>query len=251
MKEEKNKKVVSSKTKKSTPKKVTSKTSTVKATKKTPVKKVEAKKTVKKATPKKTTVKKVAEKKVTPKKVVKKPVEKKYEWKQYLYYIAFVLILFIIIIGIWDIATYYAFDNSNTSYLVSSRTIKKNKSLVLKHAKETFNNLNGDYFVYVSYTGNKNIYTLERKIRRIIKEYDIEDKFYYVNVDGLKTEDGRFEKINYYLNLKDAKITKVPTIYYVNKDNEVLYKNIITRTDDNDMEIGDFQKLLDINGFTK
>lgn len=258
MKEEKNKKEVNSKPKKNVTKKPVSKSSTKtsSATKKAPVKKIVEKKVpAKKTTSKKVEEKKVPAKKNVTKKVVKKPVankiEKKFEWKQYFYYIAFILILIIVIIGIWDITTYYAFDNSNTSYLVSSRTIKKNKSLVLKHAKETFINLKGDYFVYVGYTGDKSIYSLERKMRKVIKDYDIEDRFYYVNVDDLKTEDSRLEKINYYLNLKDAKISKVPTIYYVDKDNEVTYNNIITRTDGNAMEIGDFQKLLDINGFTK
>ena len=92
---------------------------------------------------------------------------------------------------------------------------------------------------------------MEKDLKKLIKEYKLQDKFYYINIDSIKSSDNKVSLINELLGLDDIKVEKVPTIIYVNKDNKVLRNNIITRKDDSLMEVGDFQKLLDINEISK
>ena len=92
---------------------------------------------------------------------------------------------------------------------------------------------------------------MEKDLKKLIKEYKLQDKFYYINIDSIKSSDNKISLVNELLGLDDIKVEKVPTIIYVNKDNKVLRNNIITRKDDSLMEVGDFQKLLDINEISK
>ena len=92
---------------------------------------------------------------------------------------------------------------------------------------------------------------MEKDLKKLIKEYKLQDKFYYINIDSIKSGDNKISLVNELLGLDDIKVEKVPTIIYVNKDNKVLRNNIITRKDDSLMEVGDFQKLLDINEISK
>ena len=92
---------------------------------------------------------------------------------------------------------------------------------------------------------------MEKDLKKLIKEYKLQDKFYYINIDSIKSSDNKISLVNELLGLYDIKVEKVPTIIYVNKDNKVLRNNIITRKDDSLMEVGDFQKLLDINEISK
>ena len=198
-----------------------------------------------KVTPKKETPKVVQAKK--PEKVVK---ENSFDFKRYIYFVGLVLLSFIIIVSVWDIASFYSFENYNRSYLVSSGTIKSKNELSLENANDTLSKVNGDYFIYIGYTNSKDVYKLEKQIKKLVRKYGIENKFYYINVTKLLSDPSYIEKINNSLKLIDVKISKVPTIIYVNKDNEIVYNNVLTRNDNNIITIGDFQKLLDTNGFT-
>ena len=70
---------------------------------------------------------------------------------------------------------------------------------------------------------------------------------YYINITSIKDDDDYIEKINDSLELKDKKVTNVPTIIYFNNGEVV---DLISRTD-SIMNVGDFQKLLDVNHIEK
>ena len=135
------------------------------------------------------------------------------------------------------------------SYLVKSKLVKD--SYNIEGNLSNIKNLSGDYYLYISYTGSESIYKMEKDLKKLIKEYKLQDKFYYINIDSIKSSDNKISLVNELLGLDDIKVEKVPTIIYVNKDNKVLRNNIITRKDDSLMEVGDFQKLLDINEISK
>ena len=233
-------------TKKAAPKKVEEKKTTKKVVKK-PVKKVETKKVEKKVAPKKVEVVK-EEPKVEVKQEVKKEVLT-VEARRYIYFVGLLVLGFILIIAAWDIYTYYSFDAYHTSYLVNTATIKKDNVIKLNDAKEVFKKLKGNYFVYVSYTDDKEIYKLEKKIKKLVDKYKLNDKFYYINVDDEKKEKDFMNLINQYLNTEDVNIKNLPTIFYVNSEGEVTYNNVIAKEEGKLMDIGDFQKLIDINGY--
>lgn len=145
----------------------------------------------------------------------------------------------------------YQNETINSSYIVSNEIIKSDNVVDIKDASNLMSKLNGDYYLYISYKGDSNIYKLEKKLAKIINYYKLNNKFYYVSIDSIKNSQVLLTELNTDLNLGDVKVEKVPTIIYVNKDNEIRRENIITRYDNNLMEVGDFSHLLDINNITR
>ena len=225
-------------------------------TKKTVVKKSQAKKVQAKAP-----VKKVVKK--TPVKNIQTKVEPKKEIKlnsnelnkelilKTIVIVSYTLIIAILIMGFVDsmVKTYTTSVEANAPYIISSGAVDETMNVDLSLARLRFANLKGDYFVYLNYGSSTSAKSLEIGIKALIEQYNLKDKFYYINIDSLKNEEDEITKINEALGLQEALISKVPTIYYVNSDGILRIENIIARSDDNIMTIGDFQNLLDINNY--
>lgn len=182
-------------------------------------------------------------------KYLKKNQEYIKEYNRYVFIIVVILGLFTISWLGFNLGQEVKDKMLRTSYLVKKRLIKEEYDLQgdLTNLKK----LSGDYYIYISNGGDEKIYDMEKNLAKIIKEYDLKDKIYYLNIDSVKTEYSNVKLINELLELDDIKVEKVPTIIYVNKDGKILRNNIITRIDDSLMEAGDFQKLLDINDIKK
>lgn len=126
------------------------------------------------------------------------------------------------------------------SYLLDSGTV----SLEIKNLEEVNQILTespNEYFVLITYTGDKNTYDLEQDIKAIIDKYKLSDSFYYLNVENIKNEDNYLNRINNAFNTTTIK--NVPIILYY-KDGKIV--DTVSRNDDNCINAGDFQKLLDI-----
>ena len=251
-------------TKKTTAKSSKPKTKTTKATatKTTPVKKVSTKKTTTKKSstskPKTSTTKKttsVAKKVTEPKVAVTKKVEEENLNRDLILrsvlLISYTLIIVLLIMGFIDSLSKVnapKVEKEVTSYIEKNNLFSKSNIIELEDASFKLNALNGDYFVYITYTDEK-VNAFEKELIELLNEKNIKDKFYYVNIDKIKDETNVIELVNKYLNYKDALVTKVPTIVYINKDNVLRVENIINRLDNNMMDINDVQSLLDRNGF--
>lgn len=158
-----------------------------------------------------------------------------------------VLIIIIVIAAIILVAIYIYFWQSarneekyRTSYLLSSGTV----SLEIKNLEEVSQVLSEsptEYFVLITYTGNEDTYNLEESIKSIIDDYKLSDSFYYLNIENIIQEDNYITRLNSAFNTD--KITTVPTILYFRNGAIV---DTVTRDDDNIINAGDFQKLLDI-----
>lgn len=133
------------------------------------------------------------------------------------------------------------------SYLVKEKIISKEIN-DLNEVADVFSEAPKSYFIYVSYTGNEEIYNNEKGLKTIINSYNLNDSFYYLNVTSIKDDDNYIDKINEALNLDEQKIINVPTIIYYENGK---VKDLIVRKDNNFMTAGDFQKLLDINRIEK
>ena len=131
----------------------------------------------------------------------------------------------------------------STSYLVKEKIIS-NEIQSLEEVSDVFSEAPNSYFIYISYTGSEEIYNMEKGLKKVINKYELNDKIYYLNVTTIKEQEDYIDDINKALNLDKKKVKKVPTIVYI-KDGEVV--DIITRSDDNIMNVGDFEKLLDVN----
>lgn len=165
-------------------------------------------------------------------------------------YVLAAVIVVVMIFLTWYGFTWYNVIKENkvaTSYLVKEKIIS-NEIQSLEEASDVFSETPTRYFVYISYTGSEEIYNMEKDLKKVINNYELNDSIYYLNVTSLKEEKNYLDKVNKALNLEDKKVTSVPTVVYFN-DGKVV--DIIERNDDNMMNVGDFQKLLDVNNITK
>lgn len=129
------------------------------------------------------------------------------------------------------------------SYLLSTDTV----SLEIKNLDEVPQILTeapNDYFVLITYTGDKETQKLEKGLKEIIDKYKLSDYFYYLNIESMKKEDNYLTRLNNAFNTN--KITTTPIILYF-KDGKLI--DTVTRVDNNPINAGDFQKLLDIYEF--
>ena len=272
--------------KKPTAKKVTTKKSTT-VTKKPSVKKTATKVAVAKKTTKKTPTKVAVAKKTTktvaskvnvtkgatPKKVVKKidDVDVKVENKvvnevvvekeseninknlviRALLLMSYTLIIVFLVIGFVDSLTKNTAEGPKkaiSSYVKNGNVLEKSNLIDLEDASFKLSAINGDYFIYISYT-DKNVNVFERDLIKLFNNKKIKGKLYYINVDEIKNEENVISLINKYLSFKDALVNKVPTIVYVNRDNIIRTENIISGSGNNLLSISEVENLLDRNGY--
>lgn len=150
----------------------------------------------------------------------------------------------LLILLAWYIASWYKVKKEErlmTSYLVTTNTISLETDEISEIA-QMLKELPSEYFIYISRTNDEEIYKLEKKLKKIITEYEIQDTFYYINVTG---ENNAISKLNDVFNTTE--ITNIPCILYF-KDN-VLEKVIVDKKDIfNPMH---FSELLERNEFEK
>ena len=156
--------------------------------------------------------------------------------------IILVIILAFILLGLYIYRWQQVKDEErlSTSYLLSSGTV----SLEIKNLDEVSQILSEsptEYFVLITYTGNEDAYDLENGIKPIIDDYKLSDSFYYLNIESIMNSDNYLTRLNNAFNTDE--ISTVPIILYF-KDGELI--DTVTRDDDNVINAGDFQKLLDI-----
>ena len=159
------------------------------------------------------------------------------------YVIAFGIVVAAVLLTMYGFSWYNVLKDGRIaqSYLVKEKVIS-NEIQSLKEVDAVFAEVPEEYFIYISYTGSEDIYNTEKKMKKVINDYDLNDKIYYLNVTSIKDDKDYIDKINESLKLEE-KVTQVPTIVYI-KEGKVV--DIIKRSDDNIMNVGDFQKMLDI-----
>lgn len=165
------------------------------------------------------------------------------------YVIAFFIVCAIVLLTLYIFAWYNVIKENrvSASYLVKEKIIS-NEIKSLDEVADIFSEVPESYYIYISYTGSEEVYNMERDLKDIIKEYNLSDSIYYLNVTDIKDNENYIDDINESLNLEEKKITQVPTIIYYRNGEAV---DIIERKDNNIMNVGDFQKLLDVNKVTK
>lgn len=155
-------------------------------------------------------------------------------------YIYSALILIGIILLIMYIFSWYQVKKEEkilNSYLINSKTIEF-KIDNLSDLEQSLSEAPLSYFVLVSYTGDENTYNIEKKLKRIIDKYKLNDIFYYVDATKSKDNGEYIDNLSKIFNTKDIKF--VPVLIYVEegKTKEVLnditvdsVKNILEKYD--------------------
>jgi len=159
-------------------------------------------------------------------------------FKHYFYVIAGVIV---VILLIWYGFSWYQAikkERLDKSYLITSNTI----NLELNEGKEITYSLQetpNEYFVFISYTGDEKEYNLEKKLKRIIDNYNIADKFYYINV----TDKIKNNNLMSYLNksFNTDLISSIPCILYY-EDGKL---NTVIQNNTDMVDAKEFQKLLE------
>ena len=101
------------------------------------------------------------------------------------------------------------------------------------------------YFVYISYTNDEKVYSFEKKLKKLIDNYNLKDEFYFVNVTNIKDDENFYKEINNTFNTK--LINNIPCILHF-KNNElkkVIYNKDLNKT------YANFENLLKENEFDK
>ena len=164
---------------------------------------------------------------------------------------AVLLIVVVILLSLYIFEWYNVYEENKVmqSYLVKSNTIH-NEIKDKKEVEAIFTEVPADYFVYISYTGNKDIYEMEKNLKNVIKEYELEEKFYFINVTEMKNNDNYLEELSVILNLEEQTITEVPTIIYF-KDGVIAKDGILTSEDNNMINASLFRKFLEEKEYQK
>lgn len=163
--------------------------------------------------------------------------------KLFYFIIGFLLIIFLI----WYIISWKNVKQEEklmNSYLITSNTL----SVEIKDLSETVQVLKespSEYFVYISYTNDEKVFNFEKKLKKLIDNYNLKDEFYFVNVTNIKDDENFYTEINNTFNTK--LISNIPCILHF-KNNElkkVIYNKDLNKT------YTDFENLLKENEFDK
>ncbi len=101
--------------------------------------------------------------------------------------------------------------------------------------------LGTDTFLYISYTGDKDIHKFETKFKKVLRDNEILDNVLYLNVNEKLNDENYIKDINKKLNLKEHIITKLPSIIYY-KDGKVID---VINSDPSIIDTGKFMQLID------
>ena len=159
------------------------------------------------------------------------------------YLIALLSILAALLLTLYGFEWYkfYQSERMSESYLISSNTILK-EIKNLEDLPIVLSEPPSEYFLYISYTNSREIHRLEKDLAKIIKEYDLKEEFYFLNVTDIKDDKDFFTKLNKTLDLS-FEIKNVPIILYF-RDSE--FVNRIPYPDTNKIiKAADFQHLID------
>ncbi len=158
------------------------------------------------------------------------------------YAIAFLVLLGIVIVTFYIKKVYELSVENKLSQSVLSRLVGEVK---YDEVENVLLEKTSDYFIYISYTSNKDTYNLENELKDIISKYEIEANFYYLNVTNDLEETNFIANLNTKLGSNIGSINSLPVILYY--QNNTL-KDYISSYNDL-FNISDFEALLINNGY--
>lgn len=164
--------------------------------------------------------------------------EREIPFKNYIYAVLLLTGVILLVLYLFSWYNIKKEEKLMNSYLINSKTIES-KIDDLDSLEQTLTEAPLSYFVFISYTGNEEIYNLERNLKRVIDKYKLNDSFYYVDSTNNKKDSNYINNLNNIF--KTNKIEEIPVLIYVEKGS---IKEIL-----NNIKIDDFKKLLDTYEF--
>lgn len=124
----------------------------------------------------------------------------------------FIILAFTIVLAVIISNLYRSYDNNKASKSYISKYVT---SLQCKDLSNAMLELSGKNYIYISYTGNKNIYEIEKKIKKILKQNDLEDNFIYVDCTDDIDGNNHVSYLKSLFTVGDRELT-LPAIIYFN-----------------------------------
>ncbi len=88
---------------------------------------------------------------------------------------------------------------------------------------DTIREMSSNSFLYVGYTGNKDVYSFEKKLKKLIKNEQIEDNFYYVDVTSKLNDINMVDGFNSLVGIIDSEMIIFPAVIYFKNNVPVDY----------------------------
>ncbi len=128
------------------------------------------------------------------------------------------------------------------SYLISTNTISLEMTDI-NEIRSVLSETPSYYFLYISYTGDEDVYQLEEDLKPLINEYQLQNNFYFLNVTQFKDANKNYkEDIAHALNIDSDIISKVPIILYFKDGSLATTQGIFNAQDFKDiLEIQDIK----------
>ena len=129
--------------------------------------------------------------------------------KNYIKLIVLILGTVLITLLICNLYRNYDGNKANTSY------ISKYVSVVYYNELPNYiTELSSNSLLYVSYIGDKDIYNLEKQMKKVLKNTNLEDNFTYLDVTENIGENKTILGFNKNVGIVDTKVIKFPAIIY-------------------------------------
>lgn len=174
------------------------------------------------------------------KKTVKKEEKRKIPLRNYLIAIGILVAAVLVTLYAFQLFNLYKEEKLAQSYLITNKIISHEIS-GLDEFKSVNTETPDDFFLFISYTGEQETYDLEVELENVIKDYNLSDYMYYLNVTDLMKNDDYLTKISKAI---DVEVKSVPIIIYYS-NGEVVKEGIISREDGTMLTAGDFAQYLD------
>ena len=153
------------------------------------------------------------------------------------YFVGLCIILAIIFLALYFYKWHTVKEQEKylNSYLIETNTI----SLEMNDINEISSVLSETpsyYFLYISYTSDEDIYNLEKKLKPLIDEYQLQNNFYFLNITDFKDTNKSYkEDIAKALNINKNIISDVPIILYFKDGELAASKGIFTAEEFEDL----------------
>ena len=163
------------------------------------------------------------------------------------YFIAGFTVVLVILLSFYFYRWYTVYQEEQTrqSYLTKTNTVTMQITNI-NDINTILAEAPSDYVIYISYTRNKDILSLEKKLKKIIDKYGLNDSVYYIDATRHKNDDEYLKKINNNLNIN---IKYLPTIIYVK--NGVIEKDNIIESKKKIFNAEEFENILKNNNVEK
>lgn len=162
--------------------------------------------------------------------------------KNYIYALLILIGGIVLVLYIFEWINVKNEEKLMNSYLITSNTINS-KIEDFDSLNQILKETSSSYFIYLSHTGNEDIYKFEKELKRIIDNYNLSDNFYYMDLTKLKENNENYlNEVNNKLNIR---LEQIPALIYV-KNGKIEENNILDGINGTMLKVSDIENLLDI-----